>query len=187
MDILANYDRASAAAAAILDKIDPGQYGRPTPCTKWTVRDVVNHFTGGNLHGAAMLRGRDPSGRDTDHLGDDPRAAFRRSLAEARSAMTEPGALEKTVATPLGEHPGVFVVHMLVNELIVHSWDLAKATGQSTDIEPDLAEGALTQAKDQLSQAPRPEGGLFAAQQDPLPGATAADRLAAFLGRAQEN
>jgi uncharacterized protein (TIGR03086 family) len=185
MDVLANFDRAVAAANAVLGKIQPGQYSSPTPCDKWTVRDVINHVTSGNLRGAAMLTGDDPPDRDADVLGDDPLGAFERSVADARAAMVAPGALTKTVATPLGEQPGVFVVHIRVNELIVHSWDLAKATGQSTDIDPDLAESALAQWQARMADRPRPEGGPFGVEQPTSPGATAADRLAAYLGRVQ--
>ncbi|TCO52490.1 TIGR03086 family metal-binding protein [Actinocrispum wychmicini] len=185
MEILTNFDRAVTAANAVLDKIEPNQYSIPTPCDKWTVWDVINHVTAGNLKGVAMLTGTEPPDRDADLLGDDARGAFDRSVSSVRAAMSAPGALEKKVATPLGEQPGAFVVHMRVNELIVHSWDLAKATGQSTDIEPELAAGALSQWRARMGDRPRPADGPFGPEQEALPGATAADRLAAFLGRAQ--
>jgi uncharacterized protein (TIGR03086 family) len=187
MNVIADYDRAAAAATAVLSKIEPGQYGAATPCDKWTVRDVVNHLTYGNLMSAAILRGDDPPERGADYLGDDPPGAFDLSVAGAKMAMAAPGVLDKTVPTPLGEQPGSFVVHMRVNELIVHSWDLAKATGQSTDIEPELAEAALAQWKARMADVPRSEGGPFAAEQPALPGATVADQLAAFLGRVQSS
>jgi uncharacterized protein (TIGR03086 family) len=184
MQLLTNHNRAAIAAMTILSKIDSGQYGAPTPCDKWTVRDLVNHITYGNLMAAAILRNDQPTERGADYLGDDPPGAFDLSVAGAKAAMTAPGALERIVQTPLGEQPGAFMVHMRINELIVHSWDLAKATGQPTDIEPELAEEALTQWRARIGGLPRAEGGPFAAEQPVLPGATSADRLAAFLGRA---
>jgi uncharacterized protein (TIGR03086 family) len=185
MKLLTNYDRAATATVAVLDKIDSDQYGALTPCDKWTVRDLVNHITYGNLMAAAILRGDKPPERGADYLGDDPLGAFDLSVAGAKAAMIAPGAMERVVPTPLGEQPGAFIVHMRVNELIVHSWDLAKATGQSTDIEPELAEHALTQWQARMGGLPREQDGPFAAEQPVLPGATSADRLAAFLGRAQ--
>ncbi|GAB3877350.1 TIGR03086 family metal-binding protein [Kibdelosporangium lantanae] len=185
MEILTNFDRAAAAAGAVVDAIPTDQYTATTPCDKWTVRDVINHVTSGNLRGIASLTGTEPPDRDADVSGDDPRGAFHRSVSDVRAALAEPGAMEKTVPTPLGDQPGVFIAHMRINELIVHSWDLAKATGQSTDIEPELAEGVLGMWRARLGDQPRAEGGPFGVEQEALPGATAADRLAAYLGRAQ--
>src|SRR6185503_6580845 len=98
--------------------------------------------------------------------------AFDLSAAGAKAAMISPGAMERVAPTPMGEQPGAFIVHMRVNELIVHSWDLAKATGQSTDIEPELADQALAQWQARMGGVPREEGGPFAAEQPVLPGAT---------------
>jgi uncharacterized protein (TIGR03086 family) len=181
MTVLNDYDRAAAAASAIIGNITPAQFTDPTPCDKWTVRDVINHMTFGNLMAVAMLADDEPPDRAADHLGSDPSAAFSRSVSAARAALSAPGALSKVVRTPLGEQPGAFVVHMRINELIVHSWDLARATGQPTDIEPDLAEAALAQWRARLTT--RPPDGPFAPEQPAPPNATAADRLAAFLGR----
>jgi uncharacterized protein (TIGR03086 family) len=185
MEILTNFDRAAAAAGAVVDAVRSDQYASATPCDKWTVRDVINHVTSGNLRGVAALSGTEPPDRAADVSGDDPRGAFHRSVSEVRAALTEPGALETVIPTPLGDQPGMFVAHMRINELIVHSWDVAKATGQSTDIEPELAEGVLGMWRARLADQPRAEGGPFGLEQEPLPGATAADRLAAYLGRAQ--
>lgn len=178
-----NFDRAAAAATAIIGKIDSDRFGEPTPCDEWTVRDVVNHLTHGNLMAAAAFRGDRPPERGVDYLGDDPPGAFDLSIAGVKTAMSAPGALERVVTTPLGDFPGSFLVHMRVNELIVHSWDLAQATGQSTDIDAELTEAALAQWQERIDRVPR--GDMFGPEQPVLPGATAADRLAAFLGRAQ--
>jgi uncharacterized protein (TIGR03086 family) len=74
------------------------------------------------------------------------------------------------------------MVHMRMNELLVHGWDLARATGQPADLPEDLAEGALRSWQTRL--ADRPRQGMPFAEPTPIAGdAPAIDRLAAYLGR----
>ena len=73
-------------------------------------------------------------------------------------------------------------LRLATTDTFAHGWDLAKATGQSTDLDPELAEGLLANAPipDTFrGDEPMP----FGPQQEAPPGATAADRLAAYLGR----
>jgi uncharacterized protein (TIGR03086 family) len=98
-------------------------------------------------------------------------------------AFLTPGFLDGTVDTPmLGEQPGTTVVHMRINELLIHGWDLAQALGRPPDLPEDLAEGALLLWQTRLADRPR-EGMPFASPQPVADDAPAIDRLAAFLGR----
>ena len=183
MNELGNFDRAAATLGSIIGALRPGQSGLPTACSEWSVRDVINHVVHGNLKTAAWASGG-PVPPDADHLGGDPPGAFARSLREARAALAEPGLFERMVSTPIGTVPGALLVHMRVNEFLAHGWDIADATGQPTDFAPDLAERALADWRQRLGGAPRPPGGPFAVEKPAPEGASAADRLAAFLGRA---
>ncbi|MDP9370240.1 MAG: hypothetical protein M3Q03_18535 [Chloroflexota bacterium] len=71
----------------------------------------------------------------------------------------------------------------MTNELLIHGWDLARATGQRTDLAPDLAERSLGSWRAWFGDRPRGASGLFDPEQPVPEGAGAADRLAAFLGR----
>lgn len=65
-----------------------------------------------------------------------------------------------------------------------HAWALARATGQSTNLNPELAEQLLTAARAMVSPEFRgPEGAPFGLEVAVDPSACAADRLAGFLGR----
>lgn len=183
MELLGEFDRAASAAQAVVDNLSPEQFALPSPCTEWDVRGVLNHLVFGNLMAHAGVRGVAPPGdRSADHLGADPKAAFAHSVSACRAAFGEPGALDRVVRTPLGDQPASFYVHMRINELIAHGWDLAAATGQSTDLAPDLAERALAMWHSRMAAMPR-AGSPFGPEQPAPPDATAADRLAAFLGR----
>ena len=181
-DIVAQYDRALAAAQRIADGVRPDQWSAPTPCTEWDVRALLNHVVTGNLLFTANIRGEEPPDRTRDHLGGDPAAALAATGRELRDAFVEPGVMDRTHPTPLGEMPGPVLVNMRTTELMVHGWDLARATGQPADLPEDLAEQALALWRSRLGGAPR-EGLPFAAEQAAPDGASAGDRLAAFLGR----
>jgi uncharacterized protein (TIGR03086 family) len=182
MEPLDAFDRAAAAATAVVDGIGPDQFDLPTPCTEWNVRGVLNHIVTGNMLAEAVVAGRSHPDRNTDRLGRDPKTAFADSLATTRATLGRPGLLERVLTTPIGEAPGAVLVHMRVAELVVHGWDLARATGQSTDIDPELADHVLDTWKARLGDRPRTMVPFEEPQ--PVPGeATAADRLAAYLGR----
>jgi len=179
---LDRFDRAAALATRVVDAITADQYDLPSPCAEWTVRGVLNHMVTGNLMAEAIVAGVAHPDRSVDRLGDDPRGVFAASLASTRAALATPGLMERMVATPRGEAPGVALVHMRVAELVVHGWDLAKATGQSTDLDPELAADALAAWRERFGDRPRTT--LPFGEPQPVPDdATAADKLAAFLGR----
>lgn len=179
---LDRFDRAAAMATGIVDNITAGQYDLPSPCADWTVRGVLNHIVTGNLMVEAIVAGVAHPDRSADRLGDDPRGAFAASLASTRAALATPGLMERIMSTPRGEAQGVSLVHMRVTELVVHGWDLAKATDQPTDLDPELVAVALATWQQQLGDRPRTM--LPFDESQPVPDdATAADKLAAFLGR----
>lgn len=182
MNSLEDLDRANAGVTTILGSVRDDQWERPTACSEWNVREVVNHLACGALKAVAWVSGRaEPV--EEDHLAGDVRAGFEATAKEVRALFGAPGFLERKFETPLGALPGAMLVASRVSELLVHGWDIADATGQSTDLEPDLAEQALAQWSAHLGDGQRPQGGPFAPARRPPRNATAADRLAAFLGR----
>jgi uncharacterized protein (TIGR03086 family) len=179
-DPLAALDRAATAAAAVVSAVSADHFDAATPCPEWTVRQVLNHLVGGNLAFAARLTGGAPVDRSADHLGADPLASLRASVAELRAAFAA-GSLDRIVPGPFGDMRARFLVTMRINELMVHGWDLAKATGQSTDLDPELAALCLEDFR-QMRSGGR-GAGMFAEPTEAPDGATVADQLAALAGR----
>ena len=83
--------RAFDAVAGLIGNIRAEQWSAPTPCTDWTVRQMVNHLIGMNRVFAALLAGQPPPARPSaDHAEDDPAGAYRDSAAALpRSAGPE--------------------------------------------------------------------------------------------------
>jgi uncharacterized protein (TIGR03086 family) len=181
--VLTDFDRALAAADAVVAGIEPGQWAAPTPCTEMDVRAVVNHVVWGNLMFAALARSEPPPDRGADHLGDDPLEAFRRAGRELREAFAAPGALESVFTAPFGTAPGSAIVHVRIVELLAHGWDLARATGQQLDFPDDLAERTLAATRHQLAARPEGPDAPFGPEVKVPDDAAAIDRLAGFLGR----
>src|SRR6185436_14208739 len=122
-----------------LAAIQPDQLGSPTPCASWTVADIINHVVGGHRFFAAAVRGDEPPEGETDFASGDFVAAYDDATGASIAAFGEPGAMDRTLTLPFGELPGSMFIGIATGDTFTHGWDLAKATGQSTDLDPALA------------------------------------------------
>jgi uncharacterized protein (TIGR03086 family) len=179
-------DSTGRLVAAIRDD----QWELPTPCSEWTVRQLLNHLVGGQRLNTRVLSGEplpDPSqlGRrgGEDQLGDDPARAYRSTAEAMLAAFRAPGVLGRTHTIPAGTLPGPAVVHIRIVETLVHGWDLARATGQVADFPDEIVETEIEISRRLLGGLP-PGRVSFAQPQPVADDAPAIDRLAALLGRA---
>ncbi len=173
--------RALRSVGHLISGIQQEQWSPPTPCTDWTVRELVAHLVGMNLVFAALLSDQASPERSPDRLEDDPAGAYLDSAAVLQAAFDQPGALERTYHGPLGAVTGVERLQIRLYDLLAHGWDLAQGTVQSAELPDDLAEQALAFVQDQLTTQPRT--GRFGPPQPVADDAPAIDRLVAFLGR----
>jgi uncharacterized protein (TIGR03086 family) len=149
------------------------------------VADVINHVIGGHHFFAATMRGEPVQGAAPTPAGGDYLTAFDAAASASRSAFLADGAMERMIDLPFGTMPGSAVVGLLATDTLTHAWDIAKATGQSTDLAPELAAGLLGGVRGAIQDSFRGEDGKapFGPEQQAPESATNADRLAAFLGR----
>jgi uncharacterized protein (TIGR03086 family) len=177
--------QALHATGELVAGVQPDQWTAATGCPGWSVRDLLDHLVGGNEALAAVLREQVPPDGD-DHLGDDPMTAYRRSGEALLAAFAEPSAFDRMVTVPAGTVPAAVALHLRLTELLVHGWDLARATGQpTTGLPEELAEQELAFSAAQLEKLP-PGRRPFAAPQPVPEGAPAIDRLAGLLGRSRD-
>jgi uncharacterized protein (TIGR03086 family) len=186
--------RALQSTLAVLTKVQPGQLDAPTPCASWDVRTLISHVTGSARWwaGTVAVTGAGADAGDlaeADYAAGDYAAAYAAAYARssqiALAAFGADGVLDRTVRLPFGEFPGAVVLGMAATEQFTHGWDLARATGQPTDLDPELAAELLGQARLVITDAYRgPDGeALFGPARTAPAGASPADQLAAFLGR----
>ena len=163
-----------------------GQLDDPTPCSDWAVRDLMNHLVGGGHFFGAAFSGQMPAGEPDapapDLLGDDPAAAWDGAIAAFKAGVDSPGALEREIPMGSTALPGSVVLEMLEFDLLVHGWDLARATGQAYDPPAELVEKAMAAAA-MIVTAETRDGDMFGAEISAPDDASPIDRLAAFTGR----
>ena len=181
-DLVPMIEAASEITQGIIANVGPDQWDMPSTCAGWSVRDVVDHLVTGNVMTTAAFVG-DPETPETDLLGDDPAAAFTITSARLVEALQRPEALEREVAMPYGSMPGSTVAIFRFVDFLVHGWDIANPTGQPTDFAPELNETALAMSRQGMANYDRTENTMFGPEQPAPAGASAADRLAAYLGR----
>jgi uncharacterized protein (TIGR03086 family) len=177
-------DQAFDSTLAVLANVEPGQLDAPTPCASWDVRALINHFVGTARWWAAMVSGGREA-TDADYASGDFVAAYQESIQIATAAFEAEGALDKTVALPFGEFPGIVLRGFAALDQFAHGWDLARAIGQHTDLDPGLAAALLGQSRLVITDALRgPDGQApFGPVREAPAGSGSADQLAAFLGR----
>ena len=176
--------QAQAISRTVLEQISADQMTNPTPCASWDVAGLVNHVVGGQHFFAAAMEGEKPDGDAPDFASGDYMAAFDEGATRCAQAFGADGALGKNVTLPFGEMPGQAFMGLAMTDTFQHAWDLAKATGQSTDLAPEMAKQLLAASQAAIQDSFRgDEGAPFGPQQTAPEGASAADQLAAFLGR----
>jgi len=112
--------------------------------------------------------------------------AFARSASAAQESFAAPHGLTRTIEMPFGSLPGSVVIGMRTTDVLTHAWDLARATGQPSDLDAELAEEMLAVARERLQPDSRGPGRPFGPEQPCDAQRPSADRLAAFLGRSVE-
>ncbi|MFF7233420.1 TIGR03086 family metal-binding protein [Streptomyces sioyaensis] len=180
--VLYAYEQVTRDVLALVAAVRPEDLALPTPCAGWTVRQLLDHMVWENLMATSIAEDAPRTDHTADHLGDDHLAAFAGSVRAARAAFTGSGMLHRSYGPY--EAPGAMIVQQVVVELLAHGWDLARATGAPTALAPEVAEETLAAARRIYGAAPRTAGSSFAPERPAPADASAADRLAAFLGRA---
>ncbi|MFQ6029215.1 MAG: TIGR03086 family metal-binding protein [Dehalococcoidia bacterium] len=181
------YEGAVQSFIPILSGIGPEQLGNATPCSEWSVQNVINH----NLRvaqfsydvlaqtGAANLMANmevsDPL--PAEGAAEALRAATNRVLEVVKA----PGKLEQTVETPFGAIPAGHFLMIPFGDILIHKWDLAKGANLDTSIDSSLAE-ASHQALSQSVEGAR-QGGFFGAEVTVPISASIQDKLLALSGR----
>jgi len=179
-----NYEDAIAEFRQVLNAVTPDQIGRPTPCASFDVAQLINHTIGTQRMVVGALRGELSSMTETEEASGDLVATYDRAAAEAVGELQQDGALARLVTLSFGTFSGEDLMRLAALDTFQHAWDLARATGQVSDLNATLAEGMLEIAVGHMAHAPRgDEPAPYGPEQTAPDGASAADRLAAFLGR----
>ena len=169
-DSLAILSRAVDQTEAVLSKVPRDALSEPTPCPGWDVRQLVAHIVSNPQRFVMMARGEEPDWAAQPPLPDDWTAEFRANGDELLQSWRDAGPDAQS-----GQ------MDFQTAELAIHTWDLARATDQSTDLDPEVAERGLAF----MSAALTPENRepAFGREVDVPADAPVYERLVAFAGR----
>ncbi|MGW6978420.1 TIGR03086 family metal-binding protein [Streptomyces sp. NPDC054932] len=174
------HDYLLAAVRGVPD----GAWGDPTPCTEWTVRQVLNHARLDQQALVMQITGVAPATdpfEPADATSDRPVAELAAVLGEAAAAW-DSGRDAESVPTPMGPMPAGMGAAAAALDAGIHAWDIARATGQDLPLTEEMA-GALEDIAARIVDFVRDSFGKYAPPLATAQGATRAERLLAFTGR----
>lgn len=176
-------ETALGNTSRLVSGITDEQWEATTPCAKWNVRQLVTHTAGvmANFRNGALNQ---PVVGDPDEfdLGDDVAATFASLVTGNVDAWSERGELESIVHLGENEFPGEVAITINMLDAYVHGWDIAQATGQDAQLDPELCAALLGFSQQAIPVAPR-EGDRFLDVVAVPDDAATPDQLLAYLGR----
>jgi uncharacterized protein (TIGR03086 family) len=178
-EISDRYRRLSSAFADTIRAVPDDRWSSTSPCDGWTALDVVRHVTDTpNLFLGFVGRELGPIPK----VDDDPLAAFLDSSAVVQRSLDDPEIADAEFDGFAGRTTFAAAIDRFIAfDLVVHRWDLARATGTDERLDPEDVQ-RVRAAADAFGPALRsPQA--FGAEVEPPPGADDQTRLLAFLGR----
>ena len=176
MDPVSMYERAAFNAADMARRVTSDQRQLPTPCSEWDVAALLDHMAGGTVY---LMDAVGVASRGSPW----PDAV---AVKECLEVLQWPGALEQKCMSPAGfEWSVTEATAGTAMDQLIHTWDLAVATGRDRRLDPEVVEAVVAMFLPQMPEIGRQAG--FVGQEVPVPaGASAQDRLLAAMGRNPE-
>ena len=174
-------ERHRQIAAGFSARVDGvPDWNAPTPVAEWTARDVVGHLVGwlpGFLAGGGVALQVDGPDVDTD-----PAAAWHAHAAAVQALLDGPAGEQEFTHPQAGSQPlGAAIDQFYTTDVFLHTWDLARATGQGDTLDDDACAAMLAGMEpwDEILRTSGQYGPRVPVPDD----APAQDRLLGFIGR----
>lgn len=174
------YRKLAAQMDARISAVRPDQWDNQSPCEDWKARDIVDHIVKTSGHFLGFIGRSLPE--DQPSVDDDPQGAFRAASGAVQARLDDPETASQTYDGAMGTSTfEAGVDGFLSADLVVHQWDLARATGQDEQLDLDEVRA--------IDATLRPMGGMlrspgaFGPEVEPAPDADDQTRFLNFLGR----
>jgi uncharacterized protein (TIGR03086 family) len=147
MELLDALDQSFDQARKVVVGVRPDQLGAPTPCTEWTVQQLLTHMVGAmtnigrGVTGAELLPDMNKIDLDADV------AAQYAAASEGTLAAWRAHGLDGEVNIGAGPMPAALAASINLVDACAHTWDLARATGQDDALPDPLATYTLQVAE----------------------------------------
>lgn len=181
MDPIERIERATAFASEKVKGVTPADLSKPTPCSEFDVRGLLNHVIGGLAMLTTAADGGKAAMPEGDQFGSDPAGVYDQRRRALITAVRGEGALDRNWEMPFGTMPGAMMAGIAFMEHLTHAWDVAKATGQETKLPADLVTECmeLVTPMGAMLRMPGVCGPAVSVPDDAPP----QDKFIAFLGR----
>ncbi len=182
MDPVDQLDHAYVHLGKLVTELSPPALSAATPCPGWDVRALLNHVLGAARMFTLVNAGHAAGPDAGDLLGDNPVGAVTTIAADNVASWRNPGGLDGQRTYPFGTFPAAAALLVNLTEVVVHAWDLARATGQGWTIDATVAsvlDGFWAAVPLDEARARGAFGPAVTTSSD----APAAARLLAYLGR----
>jgi len=131
-DIRDRYQRRAQAFENLITAVAAHHWSAPSPCAEWDARDLVAHVI--DMHNAVLA----PLDRSVPALAEDPLTSFRTARAAIEDVLANDSAASTMCDTPAGHVTAAENIDGVISDdLVLHGWDLARATNQDDTIDPE--------------------------------------------------
>ncbi|MFN8036791.1 MAG: TIGR03086 family metal-binding protein [Acidimicrobiia bacterium] len=181
------FDRGLDAFGAVVVRLQPSDWDRPSPCAGWTALDVLGHLGTSIRMGLSVLRGEQPAwvrvARPADLVDGDP-TDWWRQLADSARAELVGADLDLVMETPMGPRTVADRLAFPAIDLYVHAWDIGSAAGIAVEIPAEVVEFAHSYIDPLPTGRVRGPKGAFGDEVPAPDDATATEAFIAWTGRA---
>ncbi|TCO60881.1 TIGR03086 family metal-binding protein [Actinocrispum wychmicini] len=143
------FRRTAEGFLARIEAVPPDKWNTRTPCPQWTAREVVLHVINEQRRNLATVRGVEPRplhGVGVAEMGQLPEADADADLAAAwreigeglTAAIADPACAEVPIPSPMGPVPFGTMADAMPEDVLIHTWDLARATGGDEKLDEDV-------------------------------------------------
>ncbi len=170
----------------VLAGVADDQLTSPTPCTEYTVGDLIDHVDGVSQGFAAVARKDSGESTDTDsaaaNFGDGWRDSLAKHVRALGEAWDDPAAWQGTTRATDLDLSNELWGKIALTEVVVHGWDIAQATDQPFDLPEETLRACLDHVAEFVPNAPVED--LWGPAVEIPTDAPLLDRVVAITGRA---
>ena len=182
MDPIDGLEQAWEQGGKLVVAFGPSDMEAATPCAGSDVRTVVNHVLGEALMMTEANRGLTGSNERGDLIGRGDACSVWETIGHDNVVSWREGGLEGDRSYVYGTFPASVGVVINLGEVLVHNWDLAMATRQPYELDPELSATVFGLYSAMPLERLRSDG-VFGAEVPVPADAPMADRLLGLLGR----
>ncbi len=137
-EISDRYRKVADALTERIEAVPPDAWDRPSPCEGWSARDVVGHLADSARRFLSRAEVDLPDGPS---VAEDPVASWRATTAAVQAALEDPEVATTSFESGMGPMTLDEVIGRFgVGDVLVHTWDIARATGPKVDVPADADE-----------------------------------------------